>query len=96
MKLYSSIKIKSLAGADLAPMSSPPVKSELAETAKCFIHVVRGWRSLFHVIFLSICHIVSVCRAFGYASSFAGFGRVVAFLSDQPMCLTRERGLFHY
>ena len=34
-------------------------------TAKCFIYDVVHWCSVFPVIFLSICYIVSVCRAFG-------------------------------
>lgn len=37
---------------------------------------------------LSICYFLSACRAFGQVCSLAGLGCVLAFFSDQPMCLT--------
>ncbi len=42
--------------------------------AKCFIHDVGCWCSIFPVIFLSICYIVSVCRALGQTHSLTSFG----------------------
>src|SRR5574344_102861 len=39
-------------------------------SAKCFIHVVGCWCSVFPVIFLSICYFVSVCRALGQTQLF--------------------------
>ena len=52
--------------------------------------------SFFSQFFFHFWCIFSVCRAFGEASSLAGFGRVLAFSSDQPMCLTSKRELYFY
>ena len=57
-----------------------------------FIVRVRGWCSLFPVIFLSIFYIVSVCRAVGQEYSLAGFGLCVGFFCDLPMCMTAREG----
>jgi len=47
----------------------------------------------FTLFFLSICYIVSVCRALRQAYSLASFGLCVGFLSDLPMCMTAKGGL---
>ena len=51
---------------------------------------ISNWPFYFFIQFAAM----SCLRAFGQASSLAGFGRALAFLSDQPMCLTTKRGLY--
>ena len=53
-------------------------------TAKCFIHVVVHWCSVFPVIFLSICYNVSVCRALGKTHLLTSF-------SFADFCSARQR-----
>jgi len=60
-------------------------------TAKCFIHVVVHWCSVFPVIFLSICYFVSVCRALGQTHSLTSFGFSVGSWG-LAMCVAVKRG----
>ncbi len=62
------------------------------------INYTACYRLVFFVFFhfLSIYYLVSVCRALGKASSLAGFGLCVGFMSDQTMCLTTKRGLSYF
>ena len=60
-------------------------------SAKCFIHVVGCWCSVFPVIFLSICYFVSVCRALGQTHSLTSFGFSVGSWG-LAMCVAVKRG----
>lgn len=74
----------------------PMIRAETLDkplTAKCFIHVVVHWCSVFPVIFLSICYNVSVCRALGQTHSLTSFGFSVG-LCELQLCVTVA--LAHY
>jgi hypothetical protein len=64
-----------------------------ALSAKCFIHVVSRSVFIFSVIFLSICYLVSVCRALAKTYSFAIFGFRVGWCELQ-MCMALSVGIF--
>jgi hypothetical protein len=54
-----------------------------------YIAFIGNWCSLFPVFFLSICYIVSVCRALGQTHSLTSFG-----LWGLAMCVAVKRWIF--